>query len=371
MDNPISAYSWDVISDSIAVKHMDKSAFLHHGTGIPKEISFFFDLTESDLASPKYVTLEASGKKYDAHFQMDPPLERFRLFWKSDFSNLIKNKYTEFHKLFSSEEEFEGETPHMRFERIRPDVYHIDFMDPTTTASDWSDEELETSINAYFEMLAKELRGEPYNKAEVNRKLRESILKNRSKGSVEFRMQNISSVLQGLCHSIIKGYLPRGNVGTEVSERIKKIIFQKKLLLEDDYEPTSDPDELNDKVESILEKGLTGKPAGQIHPRKQQSLQTVYERDPLVKAWVIQNAGGICELCKQQGPFKDKSDNHYLESHHVVSLSQGGPDTIENAVALCPNCHKRCHYAHDLEEVRAEMENKIRRISGGSSVHYS
>lgn len=362
MNYPISAYSWEVISDSIALKQMDKSAFLHHGTGIPKEIASFFDLTEIDLSTPKYVVLELNGRKYDAHFQMDPPLERFRLFWKSDFSNLIKNKYPEFHRLFSNEEDVDGETPRMRFERISPDIYLVDFIDSPTTANEWTDEELETSIDTYFEMLAKELRGEQYNKAEANRKLRAYLLKNRSKGSVEFRMQNISSVLQGLCHPIIKGYLPRGNVGKDVSERIKKIIFKKKLLQEDDYLPTPYIEELDNKVESILEKGLTGKPSGQIHPQKQQSLQTIYERDPLVKAWVIQNANGICELCGQQGPFIDKSGQYFLEGHHVVFLSQDGEDTIANAVALCPNCHKKCHHAQDTKAVREELRTKIERI---------
>lgn len=362
MNYPLSAYSWEVISENLAVKRMDKSAFLHHGTGIPKEISSFFDLTETDLSAPKYVVLESNGKKYDAHFQMDPPLERFRLFWKSDFSNLIKNKYPEFHRLFSNDEDVDGETPQMRFERISPDVYSVKFMDWSTTINDWTDEELEISIDAYFEMLSKELRGESYSKADFNRRLRASILKNRSKGSVEFRMQNISSVLQGLCHPIIKGYLPRGNVGTEVSERIKKIIFTKKLLQENDYLPTPDTDELDKKVDAILKKGIIGKPSGQVNPKKQQSMQTIYERDPLIKAWVIQNANGICELCNQQGPFKDKSGQYFLEGHHVVYLSQGGEDTITNAVALCPNCHKKCHHAQDTETVREELRNKVERI---------
>jgi hypothetical protein len=64
---------------------MDKSSFLYHGTGIPKEIALFFNLPETDLSEPKPVLLAVSGKEHDAHFQMDPLLERFRLFWKSDF----------------------------------------------------------------------------------------------------------------------------------------------------------------------------------------------------------------------------------------------------------------------------------------------
>lgn len=34
----------------------------------------------------------------------------------------------------------------------------------------------------------------------------------------------------------------------------------------------------------------------------------------------------------------------YLEVHHVIPLSQNGEDTLENAEALCPNCHREKHY---------------------------
>jgi len=30
-------------------------------------------------------------------------------------------------------------------------------------------------------------------------------------------------------------------------------------------------------------------------------------RDPLVKAWILQNTNGICERCGKEGPFIDKS----------------------------------------------------------------
>ncbi len=48
----------------------------------------------------------------------------------------------------------------------------------------------------YFAMLAKDIVGAHYNKAEHNRSLREQ-LPHRSQGSVEFKHQNISAVLLG------------------------------------------------------------------------------------------------------------------------------------------------------------------------------
>ena len=58
----------------------------------------------------------------------------------------------------------------------------------------WSREEVEAAVTDYFDMLAKELRGEPFNKAEHNRALQRT-LDNRSSGSVERKHQNISAVL--------------------------------------------------------------------------------------------------------------------------------------------------------------------------------
>ena len=45
----------------------------------------------------------------------------------------------------------------------------------------------------------------------------------------------------------------------------------------------------------------------------------------------------------------------YLEVHHVKTLAEGGADTIDNAVALCPTCHRALHHAHDREERRAAL----------------
>ncbi|MBP7825495.1 MAG: DUF3883 domain-containing protein [Verrucomicrobia bacterium] len=74
----------------------------------------------------------------------------------------------------------------------------------------WSREEVEATVSDDFEMLAMELRGEPFNKAEHNRNL-QKFLNNRSKGAVEKKHQNISAVLIELGYPYIDGYKPLGN----------------------------------------------------------------------------------------------------------------------------------------------------------------
>lgn len=81
------------------------------------------------------------------------------------------------------------------------------------------------------------------------------------------------------------------------------------------------------------------------HPVKKQVLVWRYERNPDVVAEVLFRAKGICESCKQKAPFKRVSNgSDYLEVHHIVPLSVGGEDTVENAIALCPNCHRQEHH---------------------------
>lgn len=83
--------------------------------------------------------------------------------------------------------------------------------------------------------------------------------------------------------------------------------------------------------------------AGQ--PLKILVMATVFDRDPDVVAEVIFRANGICQKCHQPAPFiRRKNGVPYLEVHHVVHLADGGDDTVENAVAICPNCHRKIHY---------------------------
>ncbi|MEC8841576.1 MAG: HNH endonuclease [Candidatus Poribacteria bacterium] len=33
-----------------------------------------------------------------------------------------------------------------------------------------------------------------------------------------------------------------------------------------------------------------------------------------------------------------------MEIHHLRQLANGGSDTIQNAVVVCPNCHREFHF---------------------------
>lgn len=80
-------------------------------------------------------------------------------------------------------------------------------------------------------------------------------------------------------------------------------------------------------------------------PARTQVVSTAFLRNPDVVAEVLIRAKGKCDGCKNPAPFKRASDDTpYLEVHHRVHLADDGDDTVENAVALCPNCHRKAHY---------------------------
>ena len=76
------------------------------------------------------------------------------------------------------------------------------------------------------------------------------------------------------------------------------------------------------------------------------SVQTkIFLRNPDVVAEVLLRAAGICERCKHAAPFfRIKDGTPYLEVHHKKLLANGGEDSVENAIAVCPNCHRAVHY---------------------------
>ena len=84
----------------------------------------------------------------------------------------------------------------------------------------WTDEENDTIIADYFAMLADDLAGNPYNKAQHNRDLQAAI--GRSRGSIEWKHQNISAILIGLGETWITGYKPAFNFQTPLVDAVAR-----------------------------------------------------------------------------------------------------------------------------------------------------
>lgn len=79
----------------------------------------------------------------------------------------------------------------------------------TETAGIWTDAQNDAIVADYFAMLADDIAGRPFSKAEHNRLLQARI--GRSRGSIEYKRQNISAVLKGLGEDWLPGYKPAFN----------------------------------------------------------------------------------------------------------------------------------------------------------------
>lgn len=100
------------------------------------------------------------------------------------------------------------------------------------------------------------------------------------------------------------------------------------------------------ELKSAAESRSSSKPGN----RTVKSVQK--DRDPFVSEYTKRLANGKCDLCGQPAPFNKKDGTAYLETHHVIWLAEGGADSIDNTVALCPNCHRKMHVINDPEDVK-------------------
>jgi 5-methylcytosine-specific restriction protein A len=234
-------------------------------------------------------------------------------------------------------------------------------MDTEKKQPGWTDEELAASVDTYLKILALEKNGQIVDKNHEQQILQEGALINRSTKSVDFRLQNISFLFVELGLEP-NSYPLMKNIGSGVAERVQKILASRGVIDLDDYLPTANEETLNRRTEKLREKDLIGEPEGIEKPKKLMITTTLYARSPRIKAWILDNAKGICEGCDQPGPFELADGTRFLEVHHVKHLANRGSDRRSNAVALCPNCHKRCHHASDKDEFTASLYDKVKRL---------
>ncbi len=77
--------SWEIVSELIAVKTCDLSFFNHNGSGIPKEIRWFWDADDLQNGSRKDFKFCYEGNLYSAHVEKESSTTgRTRLFWETN-----------------------------------------------------------------------------------------------------------------------------------------------------------------------------------------------------------------------------------------------------------------------------------------------
>jgi 5-methylcytosine-specific restriction protein A len=90
-----------------------------------------------------------------------------------------------------------------------------------------------------------------------------------------------------------------------------------------------------------------------------ERLIQAHDRSQAVRDYVLARANGTCEGCGQPAPFTTPSGRPFLETHHIRSLSDAGPDDPHWVIALCPNCHRRAHYGDDAIALNGRLADNV------------
>ena len=129
----------------------------------------------------------------------------------------------------------------------------------------------------------------------------------------------------------------------------EKSTEQLKELKKLKYSETS----LNQEIDSI---DLTIKSI----PKKQDISTSGYPRNHKLRNLLKIKFKHTCQVCKET-TFKNKDDDFYTESHHIVPLELGGEDKSKNILIVCANCHRKFHSADEetLIETYGELHKEL------------
>jgi len=157
-------------------------------------------------------------------------------------------------------------------------------------------------------------------------------------------------------NNTIASFVPSQKLFQNIRSIANTLHDRNKYIKQNDVTPSNDflskekkTDDLDERVaKSKNDNPQVRKNRLRTASKKAEKIQITsvgYKRNPDVIAEVLLRSNGICEKCDKKAPFVRKKDNSpYLEVHHKIMLSNGGDDSVENAIALCPNCHRELHF---------------------------
>lgn len=143
-----------------------------------------------------------------------------------------------------------------------------------------------------------------------------------------------------------------GNIGKQLFAAKISGQLESELQIAEEVAKRADTDTRNALIAKA--KQAAGKPAKKLVSRND------FARNPVVVMGAIARAGGICEMpgCRIE-LFQRDDHSNYLEVHHITPLAESGDDTLLNAAALCPKCHRELHFGNKRHMLRAALAAHI------------
>lgn len=96
---------------------------------------------------------------------------------------------------------------------------------PKVPTTNWSDDELAASVEAYIYLLRLQTASLPVPKGAERDLLRTGSLNTRNEASVRYRLRNISAVVEELGGPVLLAYSPASQVGRNVRERLRSMLL--------------------------------------------------------------------------------------------------------------------------------------------------
>jgi 5-methylcytosine-specific restriction protein A len=135
---------------------------------------------------------------------------------------------------------------------------------------------------------------------------------------------------------------------TYSTSQVKTAVRDLRMTIVNTVEPSRIAPDFDAQVEAALadpQSRAKRLAAANPVPGRRLVATLVFNRNPDVVAATLERANGRCEVCLCVAPFNRKTNGTpYLEVHHRIRLADDGMDTVANAIALCPNCHRQAHY---------------------------
>lgn len=143
---------------------------------------------------------------------------------------------------------------------------------------------------------------------------------------------------------------------TYVFRRIAEVVDLSCFCQEKEYSNLKIVDEITKTLtlEQLRAKALE---AAEKYPAFDPELERL--GNSYMKVYVKRKAAGVCQLCGNKAPFNDIKGVPFLELHHIRSLLSWDQDTLENLIALCPNCHRKMHILKNQKD-KSTLTKKAR-----------
>ncbi|MEB2492941.1 HNH endonuclease [Peribacillus frigoritolerans] len=381
-EHDLGNHSWTILSPIVAIKEMDKSSFLHKGTGIPVDIRRFFEIENMEKGEKRSTTFIYNDTQFEAHFIMDrTESQRTRLFWAGNMAEAIRGHFPVQYEGFKDGTLTQSKLK-MKFTKYSDNEYGVEIMknwyvpgefDYISYNSSFSNKEYvkRKQETKYYILTVKNPENikPPYQKIIY----RVIVLKNhqiiKSDYVYDRNHKNLLTPAKEMGISLLLEYVPSVSIDdvtmvhykqdrpnadawqNEKAEVLQDLFDRYKALQNEQLETVS-----ND-IESELAEDDDYYQDGAVRYYYGKR----YERNPINRQKAIEIHGLSCMACGFN--FEEVYGEHgkdFIEVHHVKQLStlkeEMDINPAEDLVTLCSNCHRMVHRSRDnvlsIEELK-------------------